>query len=215
MGSKRNILVVSAHHDDLEVACGGAVARFVAEGHTVTSLVMTHSGYQDQHGREVRRRADALAEGRAAAAVLGYDLISLDEDTFDIPVADRSTARIIDIVQTRKIDTVFTHWAGDTHPAHARVHTMALQACRRVPRLFVFAANWYIGDLPFHPTTFVSLEEDHWQKKLEALACYKSEYARAGQVWVEYLDHGTRNYGVQLGVERAEGFGTLKNLMDL
>jgi hypothetical protein len=92
---------------------------------------------------------------------------------------------------------------------------MAVQASRRIPRVFGFAVNWYIGVVPFHPTTFVGIEEHHWRRKIEALACYESEFSRAGAAWVEYLDRQTLNFGVQLGVPRAEGFVTIKNLMEV
>jgi len=210
-----NVLVVSAHHDDLELGCGGTVGRLIECGHRVTSLVLCHSGYCDAKGAVVRSREDALLEGRNAAVTLGYDLVSHEEDTFDLSVSDANIRRILDAITGRGIDTVFTHWAGDTHPVHQRVATMVMQACRRVPRVFGFAVNWYVGSAPFHPTTYLALEERHWQRKVRALACYATEYVRTGAGWVDYMDRQTRQHGLQIGVPRAEAFVTIKNLMDV
>ena len=208
------VLVVSAHHDDLELGCGGTVASLVERGHRVVSLVLTHSGYADATGRVVRSRAEALAEGRAAAMTLGYELVVHDEDTMDIPVSDANTCKILDAIAAHNVDTIFTHWSGDTHPVHQRVSTMVMQAARRVPRVFGFAVNWYLGTSTFAPTTFVALEAPHWQAKIAALRCYDSEFGRAGTAWVEYLDRQTSIYGTMLGVQRAEGFVTYKNLLE-
>lgn len=210
-----NILVVSAHHDDLELGCGGAVAKMLESGHQVISLVFTGSGYKNVMGDEVRNSQQALSEGRDAARTLGYKLIAHNEDALDLRVTDANVCKIIDIIQKYNVDTLFTHWPGDTHPVHQRVATMAVQASRRVPRVFGFAVNWYIGVMPLHMTTFISIEERHWQKKLAALSCYKSEFARTGAAWVDYLDRQTRNYGTQFEVYRAEAFVTLKNLMQI
>ena len=209
-----NALVVSAHHDDLELGCGGTVARLLEGGHHVTSLVLTHSGYTAPGGKVIRDRAQALAEGREAARALGYELVAFEEDTMDLQVTDANVCRILEVLERGRIDTLYTHWRGDTHPVHQRITTMALQASRRVPRVFGFAVNWYLGAEAFHPTTFVALEDRHWEKKLQALGCYRSEFDRAGAAWVEYHDRQALNFGTQLGVKRAEGFVTIKNLQD-
>ncbi len=210
-----NILVVTAHHDDLELGCGGTVARFLEQGHRVVSLVLTHSGYKNSNGEVVRGKEQAIAEGVAAAQKLGYELVAYEEDSMDLPLSDANACKIVDAVSKYQISALFTHWPGDTHPVHQRVTTMAIQASRKVPRVFGFAVNWYIGMTPFHPTTFVRLEERHWQRKIAALSCYESEFGRAGKSWVEYLDRQALNFGVQVGVPRAEGFVTIKNLMEI
>jgi LmbE family N-acetylglucosaminyl deacetylase len=210
-----NILVVTAHHDDLELGCGGTVAKLVQAGHRVVSLVLTHSGYSNPAGEVVRSREQALEEAHQAAKCLGYSLRAFHEETMDLAVSDVNVCKIVDAMSEYRVDTLFTHWPGDTHPIHQRVATMALQAARRTVRVFAFAVNWYLGPTPFHPTTFVAIDETQWQKKIDALACYRSEFGRAGSAWVEYLDHQTRIYGAQLGVGRAEGFMTIKNLMEI
>jgi len=207
-----NVLVVTAHHDDLELGCGGTIAKLFDEGHRVISLVMTHSGYQGRDEIRVRTREDAIKEAHLASQILGYELISFDEDTFDMPISDSNILKILDSIFKYKIDTVLTHWHGDTHPPHRRINTMVLHACRHVPRVLGFAVNWYIGEQPFLPNFFVSINDSQWERKIKALQCYKSEYKRAGQRWVEYLSHQTLTYGIQIGVQRSEGYIVYKYL---
>jgi LmbE family N-acetylglucosaminyl deacetylase len=210
-----NVLVVSAHHDDLELGCGGTVARLVEAGHQVVSLVMTHSGYSNPSGIEIRSSAAALAEAQSAAATLGYELISASEDTFDIAVSDANACRILNVIEARRIDAIFTHWHGDTHPPHEKVHRMVMHVARKVPRVFGTLVNWYMGSETFAPKLFVPVTEEQWQRKVRALECYVTEHKRAGNAWLEYLDRQTLNYGTQLGTSRAEGFVVYKTLWEI
>jgi LmbE family N-acetylglucosaminyl deacetylase len=205
-GRIMNVLVVTAHHDDLELGCGGTVANLIERGHRVISLVMTHSGYDGADGTTVRSPDAAREEGRRASETLGYELIGHDEDTFDIPVNDRNICRILDVINENNIDTVFTHWHGDTHPPHRRINEMVLHSCRRVPRVLGFAVNWYIGEHSFSPRLYIAISESQWEKKIKALRCYESEFRRTGAGWVGYLDNESRNYGTIINAGRAEGF---------
>ena len=209
------VLVVAAHHDDLELGCGGTVAKLVDGGHNVFSLVMTGSGYSGSDNTVVRSDSDALDEGKRAAKILNYQLQYLDEDTFDITVCDKNIRHILDIIAEHNIDTIFTHWHGDTHPPHQRVGQMALHVSRRIPRVLGFAVNWYIGSAPFSPNHFVPIEESHWNRKMQALRCYESEFRRAGEKWVAYLDNQTSNYGIQIGAKCAEAFIAYKYVWDI
>lgn len=209
-----NVLVVTAHHDDLELGCGGTVAKLVERGHKVISLVMTHSGYKDPEGRVVRTKEASEKEARIASCCLGYKLISFKEDTFDMQVNDSNICKIKEIIGKHKIDTIFTHWHGDTHIPHQRLNSMVLHAGRHTPRLFGFYVNWYVGRDPFYPQLFVFLNESQWERKIRALKCYKSEFQRAGEKWVEYMDNQAKSFGLQFGVKRAEGFIVYKDLWE-
>ncbi|HUI25905.1 MAG TPA: PIG-L deacetylase family protein [Candidatus Kryptonia bacterium] len=210
-----NVLVVSAHHDDLELGCGATVARLIEGGHSVTSLVMTHSGYRGPEGNEVRSRAVALREAQRASAVLGYQLVTLNEDTLDIAESDRNVCEILSVIRRQAIDTVFTHWHGDSHPPHQRVHRMVLHAARHLPRVMGFAANWYLGEESFTPRLFVPASAAHWQRKLAALRCYEDELRRTDDRWMSYVEHVSAGYGLVVGAERAEGFMIYKYVWDI
>lgn len=88
--SQVDILAVGAHPDDVEIACGGTLAKLVAQGHRVAIVDLTDGEpTPGSPGPEVR-----LAEARRAAEVLGVrDRITLDLpnrrlfDTFEARVA--------------------------------------------------------------------------------------------------------------------------------
>ena len=53
------ILAVGAHLDDIEIACGGTLAKAVDNGHDVKVLIMSKSGYTNKDGK--MQRLDEVA----------------------------------------------------------------------------------------------------------------------------------------------------------
>ena len=45
------ILAVGAHLDDIEIACGGTLAKAIENGHQVKVLIMSKSGYTNKDGK--------------------------------------------------------------------------------------------------------------------------------------------------------------------
>ena len=50
-GRKMNLLFIGAHIDDIEIGCGGTVARAIKNGHSVKLVVMSHSSYSNYDGK--------------------------------------------------------------------------------------------------------------------------------------------------------------------
>ena len=79
------ILVVGAHLDDIELACGGTLAKAINQGHEVKALIMSKSGYTNRNGFVQRENEIAIREGTCALNKLGvYDIQILDFPTKDI-----------------------------------------------------------------------------------------------------------------------------------
>ena len=53
------ILAVGAHLDDIEIACGGTLAKAIENGHEVKVLIMSKSGYTNING-EVQRELSRI-----------------------------------------------------------------------------------------------------------------------------------------------------------
>ena len=207
-----NVLIITSHHDDLEIGCGATVAKMRDQGHKVISLVMTHSGYSGPNGEIIRTQEDAKNEASFASKTLDYELISYEEDTFDIEVSDKNIRKILRVIQEKQIDTVFTHYHNDIHPPHNKVYQMVIHACRHIPRIFGIQSNWYIGKDIFSPNLFIAINESQWERKIEAIKCYESEFNRTGSKWLEFLNNRSLYYGLLIGVKRAEGFYIYKQL---
>ena len=56
------VLAVGAHLDDIELACGGTLAKAIDKGHQVKMIVMSESGYTNYDGRIMRTAHDAICD---------------------------------------------------------------------------------------------------------------------------------------------------------
>jgi N-acetylglucosamine malate deacetylase 1 len=122
----RNILIVSAHPDDMEIGMGGTVAKLVEEQAEITSLVVTDGGrasnpfgWTEQRMAEVRR-----AETLRAAEVLGLkDVIFCDQpDAADEVDVEAVRRKLVEVMIRLKPTEVYTlHEELDRHPGHRLV----------------------------------------------------------------------------------------------
>src|SRR5687768_5553943 len=134
-----NVLAVGAHFDDIELGCGGALARHVDRGDNVFAYVATISGFTNQYSESVRSNDIAGAEGERAMTILGVkELICGQFKTLHVEFNDELNVEILRIVDLKKIDLVYAHWVSDIHHDHRAVSRATLHSCRHVPRLLMY-----------------------------------------------------------------------------
>ncbi|HWM49416.1 MAG TPA: PIG-L deacetylase family protein [Xanthobacteraceae bacterium] len=205
-----NVLAIGAHFDDVELGCGGALAKHKAAGDRVYVYVATDSGYRAPDQTMVRENADARREGEEAIAILGADeLICGSFKTLELEFIDPLNVEILKIVHDRKIDLVYTHWIGDIHHDHHALARASLHSCRHVPRLLMYRSNWYHSPTDFRGTFFVDITP-HWETKERAVRAHRSEMARTHERWISFFRHEAENAGQRMGVELAEVFELVK-----
>ncbi|MHA1114306.1 MAG: PIG-L deacetylase family protein [Alphaproteobacteria bacterium] len=189
------VLIVAAHPDDEILGCGGTVARHVADGDTVHSLILAEgatarAATADETPPDMMANmmADLRAAGAKAAAALGARpprFLGFADNRLD-------TMALLDIVKA--VETVldevrpaivYTHHAGDLNVDHRVCHQAVLTACRPLPGADIRAI--YAFETPsstewggpgtgpaFQPVRFVDIAT-HLEAKLAALACYDME----------------------------------------
>jgi LmbE family N-acetylglucosaminyl deacetylase len=211
MSIRRSVLAVIAHADDLELMAGGTVAKWVAEGDAVHVLTLSDGAWTAPDGSPMRDKAEALAEEQRAAACLGYTVENLGHPAMDLKFEDRLVVEVLRRIEQRRVDTLLCPWERDIHHDHEVVSRIAIAATRRVPRVLMGQINYYLREF-FRPNVFVDVSAT-WTKKIEALECYRAQWQRAGKDWYGFLDETTRYYGRMVGVERAEGFVSMKVLL--
>lgn len=129
----RNVLIVSAHPDDMEIGMGGTVAKLVEEGAEVTSLIVTDGGrasnpfgWTQQRMAEVRR-----AEAMRAAEVLGVrNLIFCDQPDAAEEVDVKTVRRkLIEVITRLKPIEIYTlHEELDRHMAHRQAGSLVRES---------------------------------------------------------------------------------------
>lgn len=207
------ILAIGAHFDDIELGCGGTLARHVAAGDKVYAYVATVSGYMNAENQVVRENETALEEGRAAMEILGIELTCGYFRTLEVEFNEPLNAQILRIVQEKGIEKVYTHWVGDIHHDHQAVAKASLHSCRHIPRMLMYRSNWYHSTLDFRGTFYVNIT-GFLGKKMDALKAHKSEMDRTREKWIEFFTNEAANAGQRIGVTYAEVFELVKWLDD-
>jgi len=225
------VLVVAAHPDDEVLGCGGAIARHADSGDQVQVLIVAEgstSRQQERDRAQVRDELSALAKAaQTAGSILGaagVELLDLPDNRLDSLDRLDLVKRIEQCVQCHQPGCVYVHHAGDVNVDHRRLHEAVVTACRPSPghvvkRLLSFevasSTEWQVpGSAPaFQPNWFVDIS-DIWERKRAALEAYASEmrswpHARS----LEAVEHLARWRGAQVGVDAAEAFCLLRQLL--
>ena len=98
-----NILAIGAHFDDIELGCGGSIAKHVAQGDSVYVYVATDSGFINHANQIIRSSEVAKSEAEAAMRVLGVkELICGSFKTLDLEFIDGLNVEILRIVEKKR-----------------------------------------------------------------------------------------------------------------
>jgi len=204
-----NILAIGAHFDDIELGCGGALAKHVVAGDNVYAYVATKSGFTNHKNIEIRSNDIATQEGENAMKILGVNLIKGFFSTLEVEFTDELNLEIVKIVETNKIDLVYSHWMGDIHHDHQSVARASLHSCRHIPRQLMYRSNWYHSNIEFKGNFYVDIS-DFWELKKRAIEAHESEMDRTASKWIEFFHNEAKNAGQRIGVEKAEVFEVVK-----
>ncbi len=207
------IMAIGAHLDDIEIACGGTLAKAVGSGHIVKVLIMSKSGYTNKEGRLQRSDETAVQEGLNALHVLGIeDIEILDFETKDIPFRSDVVTAIDLRMAAFDPDIIFTHHPFDTHQAHEGVSKASIAAARRKNTVFFYEPITPSGRsyIAFKPSMYVDIEST-LDRKIESLKCHTSEYNKFGaEDWIEGVRCRCGFRGYEIGKKYAEAFETLR-----
>lgn len=215
------VLAIGAHPDDLEILCGGTLARFRAQGDDVVMCHVAngnlgHTEIPRDELREMRRE-----EAKRAAAVIGAESVTLDIDDLDV-FADRSSrVQMVDVIRRAGPDLMIVPSPEDYMVDHVVSSQLAVDAG------FVATLPQYVTDVDVHfrltPIYFadtlagVRFEPEEYvdissveKIKREMIACHESQAQWLKEHdHIDYVEFAMRQSafrGVQCGVAYAEGF---------
>jgi LmbE family N-acetylglucosaminyl deacetylase len=218
-----NILVVAAHPDDEILGCGGTIARLVAEGNQVFTLILGE-GVTSRGGDpcEQRKALDCLREEAVKAnAIIGVK----DVFFFDFPDNKFDTVALLDIVKVvEKVkvqiapDIIFTHYNNDLNIDHQFTYRAVITAARPINGETVkeiysfntFSSTEWGFPTSFSPDVFFDIKETI-QLKIKALEEYKSELRKPPHPRsLESIKLFSQACGAKTGLDFAEAFKTVR-----
>jgi LmbE family N-acetylglucosaminyl deacetylase len=199
----RRAMVLAPHTDDGEFGCGGTIARLVEEGcevyYTAFSVCEQSLPYgfkEDELEHELRAATSALGVGEDHVIVHRYQVRRFPE------VRQAILQDIIDTRNRVQPDLVLMPCVDDLHQDHQVVAAEGIRAYKN-HTVFSYEMPW--NNLSIVTSAFVVLEDRHVQKKVAALACYKTQAFRhyANEEFIRAL---ARTRGGQIGGRYAETF---------
>lgn len=192
MSFSLDVLSIFSHPDDAELLAGGALVRSVDRGERVGILDLTRGEKGTRGTPELRD-----TEAGNAARTLGVDLrrnAELPDAGLDSSHENRR--RLAGVLRELRPRVVVTHWLEGRHPDHRAAARLVLDAAflagltnldapgeRFRPEKVVHAIA-FREDAP--PPSFVIDITEQVERKLQALACYQSQFegaTAAGEVY--------------------------------
>jgi N-acetylglucosamine malate deacetylase 1 len=216
-----NILAVGAHPDDLEVLCGGTLAKYVKLGHCVTMAVLTNGNVGRPDTKPVDMARIRKKEFESSASLIGAETIWMDIDD-EMSVIDLDTRlRMVDVFRQSAPDVVLTHSDTDYHVDHRNTSQLVFEAAplacvhhikRALPQLDKQPLIYHfdtLGAIGFQPTEYVDIT-GVIETKQAMYDCHVSQVdwmrTATGFDIAEVIDAVARVRGYAAGVKYAEGF---------
>jgi bacillithiol biosynthesis deacetylase BshB1 len=187
-----DVLAVMAHPDDAELLVGGTLVKCSDRGQRAAVLDLTRGEAGSAGSPELRAR-----EADAAAAVMGLvarkNVGLPDSNLFNTLAARQAVVAALRELRPR---VVLTHWTAGRHPDHRVAAELVRDACflsglrnfdapgaPHRPRSVAYATA-FREDAP--APSFVIDITNQIDRKIEALACYGSQFSnktQAGEVY--------------------------------
>ena len=165
--NRQSVLAVGAHPDDLELACGGTLAKLADSGYDVHALVMSHG---QVGGDKASRPSEALAGGNylglSSIEVLDLPDTFLSQHNMEMVEAIEAKVKSIGPV------LVFTHSSHDHHQDHHAVHLATLRAARRHPSILCFESPSTTRG--FNPSIYVDIAA-YVDIKIQAVQLHRNQ----------------------------------------
>lgn len=205
--SPKTILILAPHTDDGEFGCGGTIARFVSEGYDVRYVAFSaaEKSVGPQHPSDILRK-----EVLKATAVLGVPADHVKVCNFEVRDFPAHRQEILEVMVQLNAevnpDMVFLPSTADTHQDHQTVAAEGFRAFKRTTMLG-YELPW--NNLNFTTNVFVPLSPATLERKIQALAEYKSQIGRSYATG-DFVRHLASVRGTQIGTEYAEAFEAVR-----
>lgn len=214
---KLNILVISPHADDAEIAMGGTISKLTSQNHNVTILTAilpreNLAGKVDNYMKNQRG-----IEQIKSSKILGAKIDVLGLDPYDFKF-NRKYVKLFD-EKIKKInpDIIFSCWEHDTHQDHKTISNIIYSVTRKNNVSLYMYEQMIPGGIntnTFNPQLYVDISK-HINKKLKAIKCYKSVFEKKNNTESYFFDSisGRSKFkGEIIGVKYAESFIIVKQL---
>ena len=221
------VLAIVAHRDDAELLCGGTLLAAHDHGHTTGVLDLT-AGETGTRGTAALRGEESVR----ASAILGLTV----RETLGLPDAGlvntpETRALVARVIRRLKPRVVIAPAMRGRHPDHHVAAALVRDACfiagiaKVAPDVLPHRPHKVLHAIAFReheekPTFVVDITEQ-FERKLEAIRCYASQFdglTQAGEIYpngeplTDIIRHQAAHYGSMIRTRYGEPFWTSETM---
>lgn len=231
-----DVLAFGAHPDDIELSCGGTIAKLTKEGKRVIATDMTGGELGTRGTLETR-----IAESKEAAKILNLsDRINLGLPDGNIEVTIENELNVIYLIRKYRPKAVIMHPGFEHHPDHEATHKLVrkamfksglrkiqtydngeMQEPWRIRKLYCYLQSY---QFPGKADFYINIT-DTFETKIKSIEAYKSQVFIPGKsdlsgpptrLWrPEFLNEIEARaiyFGTLIGCRYAEAFQSIEPL---
>jgi bacillithiol biosynthesis deacetylase BshB1 len=223
--TKLDVMAIGAHPDDIELSCGGTIARLVKQGRNVGIVDVTEGELGTRGNRDIRAQ-----EAARAAEILGV------KSRFNLRLPDgniintiENRKRLVELIRTHRPDVLLFPYPVDRHPDHEHSHVLCREAWFYAgleklvtivngkpqdpwrPRAYYHYMQWN----EFEPSFIVDVTSE-FDVRMEAMRAYRSQFfdpesteretVLSTPEFIERMTTRLRYYGDRIGRKYGEPF---------
>jgi bacillithiol biosynthesis deacetylase BshB1 len=222
---KLDLLAIGAHPDDVELACGGTVAKCVKLGYKVGIIDLTEGGLGTRGNKKIRS-----LEAKEAAKILGVKVReNLRIPDGDVEVNKKNRLKVIEIYRKYQPEIILIpHWQ-ERHPDHVHAHYLCREAQfysglrkidiktygKKLPAWRPHKYFHYQQKYEFTPSFIIDIS-DVYDIRVEAVKAHKSQFFNPDSTdpetflsqksFLDFMETRMKYYGQQIGVKYGEPF---------
>jgi N-acetylglucosamine malate deacetylase 1 len=234
-----DVLAIGAHPDDLELSCGGTLAKLVQQGYKVALADVTGGELGTRGTKQIRAR-----EAQEAAHILGaVTRRNLAIPDGHVEVTKTNVRKVITLIRELRPTVLIIPHGIERHPDHAHTHQLCKEAwffagLRKLPtslrgkQQLPHRPHHYFEFMQWHefPAAFVVDISDTYAIKMKAIRAHASQFFNpaskepetrlSSPTFLDTIETRSKYYGQKIGVTYGEPFLTqftlgLNDMFDL
>ncbi len=211
--NKNRFLMLAPHTDDIELGCGGTIARLLEEEEEEGEIHIAVFSTAEKSVPAGFPKTALRDEFYNAMSILGLKKKErLKVYDYEVRTLSYHRQEILDeLIALKKSidpDMVFLPSSEDLHQDHQTLYNEGLRAFKEIT-LWGYELPW--NTITFPTRGFVTLKKRHVQKKWKALQAYKTQFA-ANRLYfsLDYIMGIAKVRGIQVRSEYAEAFDVIR-----
>jgi len=205
----KRILVLAPHTDD-EIACAGAVSKFVDQGSNVWLSVFSwcEQSVPKEFDKDILKKECKKSAEILGLRNFGVDILNYRVRNF-LPDRQNILEYMVEVNKAFIPDLVFMPASTDVHQDHQVIHNEGLRAFKQTN---ILGYEMPSNNVNFNGNTFIKLNNSNIETKIKARGCYKSQAFR-GYMNPELFIGLAKIRGVQCNAEYAEAFEHIRGVI--